>query len=368
MTSIDLMLAIGQAEDKYIAEAERSAPAGRRRIRRYVPIVAAGVAAALAVCIFAVRDGGNREAETSTPPEAEAPVGIPGEKMPGNTAPLPPVYPEGDYYYISYRASNREPEIDFASLFDELTGNSGASDTAPEDLIAENPAVYEELMSHGDETLFYCLCLSARNLNLIGKDECDAKTSLAVYIVEEMTREDEYVARFLGGGLNSHSFNMLWRAIMSDYSRYGNEWLTGISSKLYQFVRAVVSVPDLRLNITECDGEIYNSTALFNATLAFGYVLDRADTESSRKLANDVLPNPPEDVCNEYTSWSMTQAEDGSVTLTFTGVTDGAFKGSLTYYPTEDEMATVSDGEGNMVENTQADAAGFVEAVYAGSR
>ncbi len=370
MTNMDLLYAIGQAEDKYIAEAGGASSARRLRVKRCVPAVTAGVAAVLMVCIFASRAGtgtpGEIPDETFLPSGAEAFESLPGEDSLENRTPQSPTYPEGDYYYISYRASNQEVEIDFPSLFDALTENPGVSDYTPENLIAANPAAYDELMSHGEETLFYCLCLSARNLNLIGKDQCDAKTALAVHIVKDMTRDDEYVSRFLADGdSDSNNFNMLWRIILSDYLRYGNEWLAEVSPNVYQFVRAVVSVPDLRLSTMKCDGETYHDVAAFHATLAFAYVLDRADTESSRKLANDTLPEPPEDVCNEYTAWSMTQAEDGTVTLTFTNVTDGSFKGALTYFPTEDEMILVPDSDGNMAEDLRAPVAGYVKVTYA---
>lgn len=358
MTGKDIFMAVGQADDRFIAELMEEKPARRRTALPWAAAAGLLAAAALALVLFGRSGTSGGEADP-------APDGSGVLPTDGFLIPALPAYPEGDYYSVSYIVRNETPKIDFPALFEAvLAGGGEAGDV--EELIAVNGEAWEALMSHGDETLFYSLCYAFQHSDELdgGADTAD----LAFHIVRLRLRGEALYAGILREpsetSTNADQCRRMFRATVAQYMARGNDWAREASPAVYQVLRAMVSVPELRFLATGCTGETVNARAVFNATRAFTWDLTGRDAEALGTLANDTLPEPPEGVCDEYTLWTLTQDADGRVRLEFTDSATGAFKGAMTYTPSKEELTLVPDADGDLTENDAAPAAGLLEVEY----
>lgn len=358
MTGKDIFTALGQADDRFITELMEEKPARRRTVLPWAAAVGALAAAALALVLFGRSGTSGRQAGPAPEGSGTSPVSV---------SPVPglPVYPEGDYYAVSYIVRNKAPEIDFPALFEAVLADGGEAGDV-EELIEANGDAWEALMSHGDETLFYSLCYAFQHSGELdgGMDTAD----LAFHIVRLRLQGEELYTGFLRKpsetSTNADQCRQVFRVTAAWYMALGNDWAGEVSPAVYQVLRAIVSVPELRFLVTRCSGETVNAHAVFNATRAFTWDLTGQDTDAVETLANNTLPGPPEGVCDEYTLWTLTQDADGRVRLEFTDSTTGAFKGAMTYTPSAEELALVPEAGGTLTENDAAPPAGLLEVEY----
>lgn len=343
MTSRQLLAAIGQAGDETIIEASQASP---RRGVRWLPVAVAavGAAAILALALLTLP-----KAEKQAPPgdnktisgNNTAPI-RPEENVPEQTPPetgLPalPVYPEEDVYALAYRLNGETPKIDFPALFEAVLADIDVEEPTIEDYVEANREAYDELMGYGGETLFYSLCTIWPNFGQLEDDDITG-TDLAYFIVYERLHENEYFEPVLRGENRRHNYIMLFRVIGPRYWSGGSEWLREQPDEVYEVIRAIVSIPELRLGNTVPTGDIINEQVYINAIcrgLVWAFMYGGTDKELP--LQNETLPAPPENVCNEFTVWELVQEEDQSIAVTFTDSTTGAFKGRMRYIPTEAE-------------------------------
>lgn len=235
-------------------------------------------------------------------------------------------------------------DINIETMVEELTKKpENVNEPTVLDYFEANNEVYNMLLGYGDETLYQCFVYLYDHAEVNpSEQETTLPEDVIMSLVGDMLKSDnEECSETIDICVSDESTTgrklfMLTEDVLRLQKTYGDEWLKENCSGFYQLTRAIMTSPDWRFLTDMLEGEVYNTNIYMNANQAFADVLsDRADEkmisdESDLELADIV--------CNENTKWTITQAPDGTVTMTFEDIASGGKIGEMVYMPDESEF------------------------------
>lgn len=231
-----------------------------------------------------------------------------------------------------------EPQADVGTLLEAYLQTHGE---------AEKKALFAYQEDAAAEAMRRLLARPTEERDALCTDECEA--AVLFRLVEELVQNDPaHWEKELDYSYLKENLTGMFQFYSSHYRMDGESWITEHAPRGGSMIRAAwETIPELRLDATACEAPV-NYGVLVNARRIFGAVL----SGKVQWLADHGFPNaqlwPLEGFSGAETGWTLTQADSGEVTLTFTPKEENGGNGMLRYTPGEAEKQSLCSGYGQI--------------------